>query len=128
MRSMKFPNMFSTNSTNVWIPTEHKKATMQNLKLVIASMRGELYGDPYFGLLLHKYFFEQNSKMTEDLLVDMIYTQVAIFIPQLKVARKDITIIPTRKRGKLICRIYGINQIDFTPNTFELVLYKEGAI
>jgi hypothetical protein len=119
---MKFPKMFDKNYTNVWADSEYIKATGQNLKLVLLSMRGELLGDPYFGLLLKQYLFSQNDYILRDMLIDMIYTQVAIFIPQFHVARKDITILPSKKRGQLICQIYGTNQVDFTPNTFELLL------
>lgn len=128
MRSIKFPKMFSTNSTDVWLETEYKAATSQNLKLALLSMRGELLGDPYFGMLLQKYLFEQNNYLTRDLLVDMIYTNIALFIPQLRVRRSDISIIPSKKLGQLICKIHGVNQIDYTPNTYELVLFSDNAI
>ena len=128
MRSMKFPKMFGTNSTQVWAESEYNAATAQNIKLTLASLRGELLGDPYFGMLLQKYMFEQNSYLVRDLIADMIYTQVAIFIPQLKVSRKGITVIPDTRKGKLICQIRGINQIDYLSNTYELVLFKENVI
>ena len=55
----------------------------------------------------------------------MIYTQLAIFIPQVKVRREDIDIIQDREKGKLYCNFSGINQIDYQPNTFNLVLFDE---
>lgn len=124
MRSIKFPKMFGTSHTEVWQESEYKKATEQNLKLTLLSMRGTLLGDPYFGMLLHQYLFEQNSYILRDILIDMVYTQVAIFIPQLKVERRDITIFQDQRRGHLLCQIYGINQIDYTPNTYELILMQ----
>lgn len=124
MRSIKFPKMFGTSHTEVWEESEYKKATEQNLKLNLLSARGELLGDPYFGMLLQQYMFDQNSFILRDILIDMIYTQVAIFIPQLKVERRDITIFQDRKRGHLLCQIYGINRIDYTPNTYELLLFS----
>ena len=124
MRSIKFPKMFGTSHTEVWEESEYKKATEQNLKLNLLSARGELLGDPYFGMLLQQYMFDQNSFILRDILIDMIYTQVAIFIPQLKVERRDITIFQDRKRGHLLCQIYGINRIDYTPNTCELLLFS----
>lgn len=128
MRSLKFPKMFSTNHSEVWKETEYKEATGQNLKLTLASMRGELLGDPYFGMLLQQYMFNQNSYILRDIISDMIYTQVAIFIPQLRVERRGINVIQDRKKGQLICQISGINQIDYQPNTYELVLFNEGMI
>lgn len=125
MRSIKFPKMFNSNSTNVWKSNEYNEATTQNTKLVLRSTRGELFCDPYFGLMLKKYLFDQNSYALRDAIIDMIYTQLAIFIPQVKVKREDIEIVQDRERGKLYCNFSGINQIDYTNNTFNLVLFDE---
>jgi hypothetical protein len=121
---MKFPKMFGTNSTRVWQESEYKEATAQNIKLVLQSMRGELLGDPYFGLVLQQYMFDQNSYLLRDIIADMVYTQIAIFIPQLYVTRSGIEIIQDKQKGKLYCQIRGINQIDYKPNTYELLLFN----
>lgn len=92
---------------------------------MLHSNRGELFGDPYFGLMLKNYLFDQNSYALRDAIIDMIYTQLAIFIPQVKVRREDIDIIQDREKGKLYCNFSGINQIDYQPNTFNLVLFDE---
>ena len=92
---------------------------------MLHSTRGELFGDPYFGLMLKNYLFDQNSYALRDAIIDMIYTQLAIFIPQVKVRREDIDIIQDREKGKLYCNFSGINQIDYQHNTFNLVLFDE---
>ena len=125
MRSIKFPKMFNPNSTRVWKSSEHLDATKQNTILLLHTNRGELFGDPYFGLMLKRYLFDQNSYVLRDAIIDMIYTQLAIFIPQVKVKRNDIEIIQDREKGKLYCRFSGINQIDYTHNTYNLVLFEE---
>ena len=125
MRSIKFPKMFNPNSTRVWKSSEHLEATKQNTKLLLNTSRGELFGDPYFGLMFKRYLFDQNSYILKDAIIDMIYTQLAIFIPQVKVKREDIEIIQDRERGKLYCRFSGISQIDYTFNTYNLVLFDE---
>ena len=125
MRSLKFPKMFNTNSSNVWKSTEYLEATKQNTILLLHTTRGELFGDPYFGLMLKKYMFDQNNFVLKDAIIDMIYTQLAIFIPQVKVQRKDINIVQDREKGKLYCEFSGINQIDYTNNTFNLVLLED---
>ena len=125
MRSIKFPKMFNPNSTRVWKSSEHLEATKQNTKLLLQTNRGELFGDPYFGLMFKRYLFDQNSYILKDAIIDMIYTQLAIFIPQVKVKREDIEIIQDRERGKLYCRFSGISQIDYTFNTYNLVLFDE---
>ncbi len=127
MRSIKFPKMFCSKSstTQVWKSTEADQATKQNIKLLLKSERGELIGDPYFGLLLRHYLFNQNNYVLKDQIIDMIYTQLATFIPQIKVKRKDILVFQDRETGKLYCEFSGINQIDFTLNTYQLVLFDE---
>ncbi len=127
MRSLKFPKMFGTNHTEVWLESEHRQATLQNIKLALGSVRGELLGDPYFGMLIQQYTYEPNSYILRDIIADMIYTQLAIFIPQLKVNRQGITVLQNKRKGQLICQIRGINQIDYDLSTYELVLFTDGA-
>ena len=123
LRSLKFPHMFNSNSTRVWKSSEHLNATKQNTKLVLYSERGELIGDPYFGLMLRHFMFDQNNYILRDQIIDMIYTQLAIFIPQVHVERKDITVFQDREKAKLYCEFSGINQIDYQLNTYQLVLF-----
>ena len=125
MRSIRFPKMFNTNSTNVWKSSEYLEATKQNTELVLHTTRGELFGDPYFGLMLKKYMFDQNNLILKDAIVDTIYTQLAIFIPQVKVKRNDIEIVQDKEKGKLYCNFRGVSQIDYAINTFNLVLYDD---
>jgi len=120
MRSIKFPNMFNTNSTNVWKSSEYKEATAQNTELVLLSERRSLIGDPFWGGLIDSLTFEQNSQMTSEILADVIYEQVSIFIPQLKIRREDIVI--RRESGKIYADIHGINQIDYQNDLYTLIL------
>ena len=125
MRSIKFPKMFNNSSTRVWKSSEYKEPTTQNTKLLLNSERGELIGDPYFGLLLKHFMFDPNSYILRDQIIDMIYTQLAVFIPQVKVERKNISVFQDKEKAKLYCEFTGINQIDFTVNTYYLVLFEE---
>jgi len=125
MKSIKFPKMFNTGSTNVWKSTEYHEATVQNILLVLKSTRGELYGDPYFGLMLKKFMFDQNSYILKDRIIDMIYTQLALFVPQIKVKRNDIDIVQDKQRGKLYCNFTAVNQIDYQLDTYNLLLFEE---
>jgi hypothetical protein len=117
--------MFKTNSSQIWRADEYGKATRQNALLLIQSERGELECDPYFGILLKHYMFNQNSYILKDMLIDTIYTQIAIFLPQIKVTRNSINLVPDRLKGRLYCSFSGVNQIDYTHNTFNLVLFDE---
>jgi phage baseplate assembly protein W len=117
--------MFNTNNTNVWGANEYLEATKQNAKLVLKTVRGELLGDPYFGVLLEQYLFDQNSYVLRDIIIDLIYTQLALFLPQIHIKRQDIEIIQDKQKGTLICNFSGISQIDYTHNTFNLVLFED---
>lgn len=125
MRSLQFPKMFNTNSSNVIAANEYNKTTLQNAKLVLLSERGELQCDPYFGIRLKEYLFDQNSPVLKDAIIDTIYVQLALFIPQLKVSRNDIDIIQDKEKGKLYCKFTGISQIDYQPNSYNIVLFEE---
>ena len=125
MRSFKFPKMFESNTSQIWRADEYNKATRLNAILLFQSERGELECDPYFGILLKHYMFNQNSYILKDMLIDTLYTQIAIFLPQIRVTRNSIDIISDDLRGKLYCRFSGINQLDYTHNTFNLVLFDE---
>ena len=120
MRSIKFPEMFNSNSTNT---IKDLDATKQNTILLLKSEKGEFVSDPYFGIRLKKYLFEQNSYILTDIILDEIYTQVALFLPQLTIRRQDINII--RDRAKLICSFKATNRLDFTTDMYSLVLYDE---
>lgn len=125
MRSFKFPDMFSPNSSRIWREDEYGKATRQNVLLLLQSERGEFEVDPYFGILLKHYMFNQNSYILKDILLDTIYTQIAIFLPQIKVTRDSIELITDTLKGRLYCKFSGISQIDYTHNTFNLLLFDE---
>jgi phage baseplate assembly protein W len=125
MRSYKFPKMFKSNSSQIWRADEYGKATRQNALLLLQSERGELECDPYFGILLKHYMFNQNSYILKDMLIDTVYTQIAIFLPQIKVSRNSINIISDGQKGRLYCSFSGTNQIDYTHNTFNLLLFDE---
>lgn len=120
MNSIKYPDMFTSTSTNV---VKDKAASMQDLLLLLSSEKGELLGDPFFGIRLRRYYFEQNNVVLRDLIVDEILTQMKVFTPQLSVTRKDIKILSEGK--KLIAQIRAVNQVDFTTNMYQLDLLDD---
>ena len=100
MKSIAFPKMFNTNSTNI---TKDLNATKQNTLLLLRSEKGDLFGDPYFGIRLKRYLFDQNNYILKDVIIDEIYTQLALFMPQLIVNRRDIKI--EQSMSKLYCNL-----------------------
>jgi hypothetical protein len=99
---------------------------MQNLLALIGSERGELTGDPQYGVAIKRYIFEQNSFILRDIIIDELYTQISTFIPQVIINRKDIAIRQngTGKRARLEATIKVTNRLDFTTNTFDLILFN----
>lgn len=124
MRSFQWPQMFNTNSSRIWKEEDHLVATKQNAVILLHCVRGELCGDPYFGLMLKHFLFNQNNYALRDQIIDIIYTQLAIFMPQIRVKRNDIEIIQDKEKGKLYCNFHAISQIDYQVQTFNLVLLE----
>lgn len=120
MNSIQFPKMFNSSSTN--IVENSRDASLQNLKLLLGSEKGEFFGDPFFGIRLKRYVFEQNNYVLRDILVDEIYSQLLVFMPQLTVQRKDIKITSVGQR--IIVSFKAINNLDFTTNMYELALFE----
>lgn len=122
MKSIGFPKMFGTTTSSNLIVD--KKATLNNLKLLLGSEKTTLFGDPYFGIKLKYYMYEQNGTILKDIIIDEIYSQIKTFIPQVIVNRKDIDIIQSEK-GKLTANIRVTYVTDYTQENYSLVLFKE---
>lgn len=118
MKSIAWPKMFSHNSTNL---VEDYDATLQNLKTLIFSEKGELFGDPYFGSSLRKYLYDQNDYILQDILLDDFYSTITLFMPQLLVDRKDISLVRGDK-GSLTLNIKAMNRANFQTDLYSIVL------
>lgn len=122
MKSIGFPKLFRTTvSTNI---IEDMDAIKQNISLLLSSEKGELLGDPYYGVRLKYYFYDQNNYVLKDILLDEIYTALVLFMPQLSLTRNDITFITGR--AELSIRIRALNKLDYTTNMYDIVLFQEG--
>jgi len=93
MISIKFPDMLSRTVTNT---VSDYDATLQNLKMLLWSEKGSLFGDPYYGAGLKRYLFEQNDTILKNIIIDFVYTAVVEFMPQLNISRKNITVTINR--------------------------------
>ena len=62
------------------------------------------------------------------MLIDTLYTQIAIFLPQVKVTRNSIELISDRLKGRIYCKFSGINQIDYQVNSMSLLLFEQSDI
>lgn len=120
IKSIAFPNMFTRTSTNF---VTDKEATFQNLKYLILSEKGELFGDPFYGVGLKKYLFDQNDTIIKDLVLDNMYTAIATFMPQLRINRNDLK-LRTGDKGEIFVDIRAVNQLDFTTDLYSIVLLE----
>ena len=120
MRSISYPKMFVTK-TKTGVVRDYD-ATLQNLKMLIFSEKGELFGDPYFGTGLKRYLYDPNDTIARDLLIDELYLAIATFMPQIKIRRKDITIVSDGTTVR--CTIKAINRVDYKTNLYTIPLLE----
>ena len=84
-----------------------------------------LFGDPYFGMVFKRVLYENNNIILRDLLIDEIYTAIAVFMPQIKIDRKGIEIF--QKEDNLWAKITCVNLLDYTTNVYEIELLTENT-
>lgn len=123
MYSIDFPDMFSSAKTNLLLD---KEATLNNLQLLLLSDRWSLLGDPYYGASFKKAIFEQNNVILRDLIVDEIYTVILLFMPQVKVERRDIKVRSDKQY--LYADVEALYKPDNTINLYTLVMTTNDAI
>lgn len=119
MNSIAFPKMFQKNTT---LLVANEDATKQNLSTLLRSEQGELVDDPFYGLNIKAYLFEQNNSILSDILADEIYTQLALFMPQLEIDRKSIQVINDGITVKAQFR--AANKANYKTNMYSLVLFN----
>lgn len=117
MYSIAFPDMFTTNRTKL---VKDHDATLSNLKLLLASEKTSLFGDPYYGTILKRVIYEQNTVVLQDLIIDEIYTSILMFMPQIRVTRDNISVYSDGI--DLFAKINCINLIDYTTNLYNIRL------
>lgn len=102
MYSLAWPDIFNASNT---LLAEDKRATVNNLRLVLGSEKLGLFGDPKFGSNLKRFLFEQNSTWLHDMIRDEVYTIIRLYIPQIIVNRNDIKI--RSEKASLVADITG---------------------
>lgn len=115
--SLAFPNMFSSESVNLY---KDKQATLTNLKLLLATEVTSLFGDPGYGTRLMQTIYSQNDFVLRDLVIDEIYTAIKMYMPQMLVERKDISIIA--EDDKLYAEIKAVSANDYTLDLYRIQL------
>lgn len=109
MNAVQFPDMISNNKTNI---VKDLDATKQNYALLLKSFKKTLFGDPYFGVNLQKLFFERNNTILRDLVIDDVFTATTLFMPQIRVERKNISV--TSDGPNVYVNIKAQNMLDYS--------------
>ncbi len=117
MKSLSFPDMFNNATTRTL--SDHE-ATVSNLKLLLKSDKNGLFGDPYFGTNLKKLLFEPNNVVLQDIVIDDIYTAILQFMPQIRIERKNISIVSSGP--DLYVTIKALNLLDYTTDLYNINL------
>ena len=117
INSIAFPDMLSSTRMNV---ISEDDATTSNLRLLLLSPRKSLFGDPYYGNELKDVIFSQSGQIIKDLIVDEIYTTIAVFMPQLSVSRDDISI--ETDGVELYTTFKATNLLNYTTNLYNIKL------
>lgn len=120
MYSIAFPEMFNGGGTKL---VKDRDATMSNLRLLLASWKKSLFGDPYFGTNIKNFIYEQNNIILRDLIIDDIYVSIQQFMPQIYIERKDIEII--NDGVDIYVNINCINKLDKEVNMYQINLTSD---
>jgi phage baseplate assembly protein W len=125
MYSIAFPNIIAPSGARTNL-IQDTKATESNLRLLLSTTCGELFGDPDFGNLLITRIYEQNSTILVDLIIDDIYVAILTYLPQIVINRKDISVFI--KGADVFTKIKCKNLIDYEINTYEIKLTGQDVI
>ena len=115
--SIAFPDMLNSSRMNT---VQGTSATKSNLRLLLLSNKNSLFGDPYFGTELKNVIYSQNGAIIKDLIVDEIYTSIAVFMPQLRVKRDDISV---ESDGiDIYASFTALNLLNYTTDLYNIKL------
>ena len=90
MYSLAFPDMFNGATVNLY---KDYDALKSNLKNLLYSNRGGLYGDPHYGTNIKHILFDQAAPdILKELIKDDIYEAVLSYMPQTTIQRDFIEV------------------------------------
>lgn len=107
----------STGQSNIIF---EKKATYQNLRLLLLSTKQTLIGDPYFGTNLRNMIYEKNNIVLRDIVVDDILTNIKLYMPQIRINRENVEV---NSDGQTVyVTITAQNIINYSFETYQIKL------
>ena len=115
MNAVQFPDMISNNQTQI---VYDYNATLQNLSLLVLSAKKTLFGDPYYGTNIKKLIFDRNSAVLRDIVIDDLFTAITMFMPQIRVERKNITV--ESSGSSLYINIKAQNLLDYSFDNYTI--------
>ena len=90
MYSLDFPNIFNGSTTRL---VKDEVAVKKNLKHLLSSNRGSLFGDPHYGCALKPILWDQaHEAIMKELVRDEIYEAILSYMPQTTIDRDNIEI------------------------------------
>lgn len=90
MYSIAFPDIFNGSKVNL---NKDYDAIKINLKSLLMSNRGGLYGDPHYGLNMKQILWDQACRpVVIELLKDEIFNAIYSYMPQVSITRDDIDV------------------------------------
>ena len=117
MIAISFPDMIKSNKTAI---KRDKAASEQNARLLIASDKLTLFGDPYFGSNIKKLLFDSNNVILQDIIIDDIYSAISTYMPQIRLLRENIFV--QSDGNSVTVRIRAQNLLDYTFEEYTLNL------
>ena len=70
---------------------EVKKVILQNMKMIVLTSPGERIMDPFFGVGVRRYLFDQNTEATHLKIKTRIKKQIGEYMPFVQIRKVDIS-------------------------------------
>ena len=120
MYSIAFPQIFNGSTINLYKDAD---AVKSNLKNLLASNRGGLFGDPHFGTALKPILWNQAADaMMKELIKDEVYEAVLSYMPQSTIDRDNIVVESVGNYVRV--SIKAENDLGVVSDLMEITLLK----
>lgn len=120
MYSIAFPQIFNGSTINLYKDAD---AVKSNLKNLLASNRGGLFGDPHYGTALKPILWDQAADaMMKELIKDEVYEAVLSYMPQSTIDRDNILVESVGNYVRVSIR--AENDLGIVSDLMEITLLK----
>lgn len=121
MDSLAFPNIFNGSTINIY---RDETAIKSNLRNLLASNRGGLFGDPHFGTALKPILWDQaHADIMKELIRDEVYEAIYSYMPQTTIDRDNIEV---EERNNVVrVTIKAENDTGVLSNLMNIELLKQ---